>query len=107
MLGVGAVYDLSVNQYLSLFGKVGIALTQSSYDSNILFLGQPLPEEELPSGALSQDEENQEVYGAVGVRVPLNLLLGSTDTSITFAYQFFETAEERETSFEIGFQWNF
>ena len=107
VLGVGAVYDLNVNQYLSVFGKLGIAFTQSSYDSNILFLGQPLPEEEFPFGTLNQDEENQEVYGAVGVRVPLKLLLGSTDSSITFAYQFFETAEERETSFEIGFQWNF
>lgn len=107
VLGVGTVYDLHLNQYLSLFGKVGIAFTQSSYDSNISFSGQPLPEEEFPSGALNQDEESQEVYGAVGVRIPLKLLLGSTNNSITFSYQFFETAEERETSFEVGFQWNF
>ena len=107
VFGVGAVYDLYLNQYLSLFGKVGIAFTESSLDSEFLFLGQSLPEEEFPSGAFNQDEENQEIYGAVGVRVPLKLLLGSTDNSITFAYQFFETAHERETSFEVGFQWNF
>ncbi|MCY3541482.1 MAG: outer membrane beta-barrel protein [Gammaproteobacteria bacterium] len=107
VLGVGAVYDLYLNQYLSLFGKAGIAFTQSSFDSNFLFSGQPLPEEEFPFGLLNQEEENQEVYGAIGMRVPLKLWLGSTDTSITFAYQFFETVRERETSFEIGFQWNF
>ena len=107
VFGVGAVYDLYLNQYLSLFGKVGIAFTESSLDSEFLFLGQPLPEEEFPSGAFNQDEENQEIYGVIGVRFPLKLLLGSTDTSITFAYQFIETAHERETSFEVGFQWNF
>ncbi|MYD46502.1 MAG: porin family protein [Gammaproteobacteria bacterium] len=107
VFGVSAVYDFQVNQYLSWFGKVGLTFTQSSADTSVQLGGQRPPSGVSPPGAEVQEEESQDIFAAIGVRVPLKLVLGSTKNSITFAFQFFETPEDRETSFEIGLQWNF
>ena len=101
--GVNAVYDVYVNENLSLFGKAGMAFVRHSSETSVIFQNQPSTvfQNVIPS-SFTDEEDTQDIFGAIGVRVPIR----QGDASLTFAYQFIETDDGRETSFEIGLQWN-
>ena len=103
VFGVSAVYDVYVNKNLSLFGKAGIAFTQHNSDASVSFTGLTLPFFDLMDLSFSEEEDTDDIFGAIGARIPLR----AGDASMTFAYQFIETSDGRETSFELGVQWNF
>lgn len=102
VFGLAAVYDLYINENLALFGKAGVALVRHTSETSLTtsiepdFVGSVIPT------SFTDDEDTQDLFGAVGARIPIL----SGDASITFAYQFVETSDERETNFEIGFQWH-
>lgn len=101
--GVSAIYDLYVNENLSLFGKVGIAFVRHTSETNTSSSSHPdIRFSGLTPSTLTEEEDTQEVLGGIGARVPIR----QGDASLTFTYQFIETDDDRETSFEIGFQWN-
>lgn len=94
VVGINAVYDLYVNTNVSLFAKAGAAMTRHTSETRVSFGDET---------SLVEEEESTELVGAVGVRFPI----GMKNTSISIAYQFLETSEDRETSFEVGLQWGF
>ena len=102
--GFSAIYDLYLNENLSVFGEGGIAFVQHDSSETVTVENQPNINliNFVPSSATSAEEITQEIFGAVGVRIPI--MRG--DAALTFAYQFIDTDEELETSFELGFQWN-
>lgn len=101
--GINAVYDLYINENLSVFGKAGIALVRHSSESSASSSSHP---EISFRGAIpntfTDEEDTQDVFGAIGARIPIR----QGDASLTFAYQFIDTGDGRETSFEVGLQWN-
>lgn len=101
---VSAIYDLYINENLSIFGKGGIAFVR--HDSSQTITVDDMPGASfgnvVPSSLIEAEENTQEFYGAIGARIPIR----QGDACLTFSYQFFETSDDPETSFEIGFQWN-
>ena len=102
VIGVAAVYDLNINENFSLFGKAGIAVARQSNNSSITFGSQtnPVPDTVRP---IVKEEDSYNLFGAVGARIPIRM----GDASVTVAYQFVETSVGRETSLQLGVQWNF
>lgn len=102
VLGVAAVYDVYLSGNFSLFGKAGIAVARHTNDSTITFGGQTgsVPSTFRP---IVEEEDTYDIFGAVGARIPIRV----GDASITIAYQFVETSVGRETSYQLGVQWNF
>lgn len=101
--GISAICDLYLNENLSLFGKGGIAFVR--HESSQTITVENLPDaafENIIPSSITDEEDSQELYGAIGVRIPLR----QGDAGLTFAYQFIQTDDDPETSFEIGFQWN-
>lgn len=101
--GICAIYDFNINENLSLFGKGGIAFVrhESSQSITVENLPDATFENIIPS-SFTDEEDTQELYGAIGARIPLR----QGAAGLTFAYQFIQTDDDPETSFEIGFQWN-
>lgn len=101
--GVSAVYDLYINENLSVFGKAGIAFVRHTSESSITSSSHP---EISFRGAIpstfTDEDDTQDVFGAIGARIPIR----QGDASLTFAYQFIDTDDGPETSFEVGVQWN-
>ena len=102
IVGAAAVYDLHVNEKFSLFGKAGIAFARQTNESSITFGGRttPIPNSLRP---IVVEEDSFDLFGAVGARIPIRM----GDASVTVAYQFVETSVVRETSLQLGVQWNF
>lgn len=101
--GVSAIYDLYVNESLSLFLKGGIAFVRHTSETNVSSSSHPeITFRGLIPSTYSEDEDSQDLFGGIGARIPIR----QGDASLTFAYQFIETDEDRETNFEIGIQWN-
>ena len=103
VFGINAVYDVYLNENLSLFGKAGIAFTRHTADASVTFAGQTTPIGGTESLSFVEEEDTDELFGAIGARIPIR----AGDASITFAYQFVETSDGREPSLELGIQWNF
>ena len=103
IFGVAAVYDVYLNESFSIFGKAGLALLKHKSEASLTFGGQTNP---IPSShylTLVEEEDSTDLFGGIGARIPFR----AGDASITVAYQFIETSDNRETSFEVGVQWNF
>ncbi len=101
--GISAIYDLYINENLSLFGKGGIAFVRHESSQSISVENLPdIALENIIPTTFSDQEDTQEVFGAIGARIPL--MQGKV--GLTFAYQLIQTDDDPETSFEIGFQWN-
>ena len=103
--GVSGIYDFYINENLSVFGKGGIAFVQHESSGPYLTLDdQPdIVLDSIVPGSITEREDTQDFFGAVGVRLPIM----QGNASLTFAYQFVQTDDEAETSFEFGLQWNF
>lgn len=99
---ISAIYDVYINENISVFGKGGIAFVKSSSSQHVAVENFPSSFfENIVPNSLTQDEEyRQEFYGAIGFRVARG------KASATFTYQYIETPDEPETSLEVGFQWN-
>ena len=102
VVGIAAVYDVYVSENFSLFGKVGIAIARQTNDSSVTFAGRttPVPDSVRP---IVEEENTYDLLGAVGARIPIRL----GEASVTVAYQFVDTSVGRETSLQLGVQWNF
>ncbi len=101
--GISAIYDHHINDNLSLFGKGGIAFVR--HESSHTISAENLPDivlENIIPPTFSDKEDTQEIFGAIGARIPI--MQGRA--GLTLAYQFIQTDDDPETSFEIGFQWN-
>lgn len=101
--GISAIYDFYINENLSLFGKGGIAFVRHSSETNVSSSSHPefAFRGVIPS-TVANEEDTQDAFAAVGARIPIR----QGDASLTFAYQFIDTGDGLETSFEVGFQWN-
>lgn len=101
--GVGGIYDFYLNENLSLFVKGGIAFVKHESSQSITVENLPgVSFENIIPTSFTQEEDTQEFFGAIGARIPIM----QGNACLTFAYQFIETDDDPETSFEIGFQWN-
>ena len=101
--GVSAVYDVYINENLSLFAKAGMAFVRHTSESSISSSSHPdITFRGVIPSSFTDEEDTQDIYGAFGARVPIR----QGDASLTFAYQFIETDDGQETSFEVGLQWN-
>ena len=100
--GVNVVYDVPLTHNFSIFGKLGIAQTSHAVDSSITFSGRTNPAPEALYGFV-EEVDTEDLYGAVGARIPLKNVFAS----LSVAYQFVETSDGRESSFEVGIQMKF
>ena len=113
IVGVGAVYEFSISERLSLIGKAGVAFAQKDSDLDILFpsFQIPIDPEDLDDfdegditddiGELTFDEEDENtlnMYFAVGVRIPIQ----DTLASVIATYQFVNTPENTESGLFVG-----
>lgn len=103
IFGLAAVYDVYLHESFSVFGKAGLAFLKHKADTSITFGGQMNPIPSTHYLALIEEEDTTDVFGAIGARIPFR----AGDASLTVAYQFIETSDDRETSIEVGIQWNF
>lgn len=117
-VGVGAVYEISISDRLSLIGKVGVAFAQDDSDLDIFFPRVQIPidpedfddfdESDLTFddiGGFNLDDEDDttlDAYFAVGVRIPIE----GTLASVTATYQFVNTSENTESGLFLGLRWD-
>ncbi|MCY3541909.1 MAG: hypothetical protein OXH31_08410 [Gammaproteobacteria bacterium] len=113
MYGLNVVYDVNiktdftvfgvnVKNNFSIFGKIGIAKSSHIVDSSVTYSGRTNPAPEDLYGFV-EEVDTEDRFGAIGVRVPLKNIFAS----VSIAYQFVETSDGRESSFELGFQTQF
>ena len=100
--GVHVVYDVYIQNDFSVFGKLGIAQTRHSVDSSVTFSGRTNPAPEALYRFV-EEVDTEDLYGAIGARIPLKNIFAS----LSVAYQFVETSDGRESSFEVAIQMKF
>ena len=100
--GINVVYDFYIKNNFSVFGKVGIAQTSHTVDSSVTFSGRTNPAPEALYGFV-EEVDTEDLFGAIGARMPLRNIFAS----LSIAYQFVETSDGRESSFEVAFQTKF
>lgn len=100
--GVNVVYDVPIKNNFSIFGKLGIAQSSHVVDSSLTFSGRtnPVPEELY---GFVEEVDTEDLFGAIGARIPLRNIFAS----LSVAYQFVETSDGRESSFEVAIQMKF
>lgn len=103
IFGAAAVYDVYLNESFSIFGKAGLAFLKHKADASVVLGGRSNPVSSSHSLALIEEDDTIDVFGGIGARIPFR----AGDASITVAYQFIDTSDDRETSLEVGVQWNF
>lgn len=99
---INVVYDVYLKNNFSVFGKVGIAQSSHAVDSSVTFSGRTNPASEELYGFV-EEVDTEDLFGAIGARIPLRNIFAS----LSFAYQFVETSDGRESSFEVSFQTKF
>ena len=100
--GLNVVYDVPITNNFSIFGKLGIAQTSHTVDSSITSFGRTNPAPEALYGFV-EEVDTEDLFGAIGARIPLKNIFAS----LSFAYQFVETSDGRESSFEVAIQMKF
>lgn len=100
--GVNVVYDIPIKNNFSIFGKLGIAQTSHVVDSSLTYSGRTNPVPEALYGFV-EEVDTEDLFGAIGARVPLPNIFAS----LSVAYQFIETSDGRESSFEVAIQMKF
>ena len=100
--GVNVVYDIPIKNNFSIFGKLGIAQTSHAVDSSVTFLDRTNPAPESLYGFV-EEVDTEDLFGAIGARIPLKNIFAS----LSIAYQFVETSDGRESSFEVAIQMKF
>lgn len=115
--GIGAVYEHSINDRMSLIGKAGVAVVQNDSDINVLFPRFELPlglnvdefdesfisTDNITSVLLSDQEESTvDAYFAFGVNIPIQ----NTLASVTVFYEFLKTPGGTESGPFLGIRWD-
>ena len=124
-VGFGAVYDLFINERVSLIGKAGVAFTQQEVEVGVSFPRFPLPPiyfedddvlfffdedslfEDLESYGdyyeelIGDDESALDMYFAIGVRLPIQ----DSPGSVTATYQFISTPRDTQSGLYLGLCW--
>ncbi|MYD44842.1 MAG: porin family protein [Gammaproteobacteria bacterium] len=100
--GINVVYDVNISNNFSVFGKLGIAQSSHAVDSSITFSGRTNPAPEELYGFV-EEVDTEDLFGAIGARIPVKNIFAS----LSVAYQFVETSDGRESSFEVAIQMKF
>lgn len=124
-VGFGAVYDLYINDRVSLIGKAGVAFTQQDVEVDVTLPRFPIPpiyfgdydfddlfdinevfddllsDDDYYDDLIGEDESTLDMYFAVGVRLPIQ----DTPASVTATYQLVSTPGDSESGFYVGLCW--
>jgi len=124
-VGFGAVYDLYINERISLIGKAGVAVTQQDVDVDVSFSRFPGPpiyfgdddfddlfdaddlfddfrfDDDYYDDLIGDDDSTLDMYFAVGVRLPIQESPGF----VTATYQLISTPRDSESGLYVGICW--
>ena len=124
-VGFGAVYDLYINERISLIGKAGVAFTQQDVEVDVSFPRFPSPpiyfgdddfddlfdsdglienflgDDDYYGDLIGDDESTLDMYFAIGVRLPIQ----DSPASVTATYKFVSTPRDSESGLYVGLCW--